>query len=645
MDKSILNEQDYYRKVFGGWLGKNIGGTLGGFVEGRTELMDMTFYPEVPDKPLANDDLDLQLVWLHALEQYGARITSKELGQEWVEHIFFPFDEYGYTLTNLRCGLQAPVSGSFNNPFKDCMGSPIRSEIWAMVAPGAPGVAAYYAYQDAIVDHAGGEGVYGEMFFAAIESAAFLESDRDRLIEIGLAFIPEQCRTARAVKDVIQWFQSGKTWIEARELIVGEYGRYNFTDAPQNIAFTILGWLYGTDFEDSLLKAVNCGYDTDCTGATLGAILGIIGGADCIPERWVQPIGHSVVVSPQIKGFQPPSDLEDLTRRTLAVSKEVMAIWNIPVVIDPVAPTQVVEDNIRIPGNWNGDYDPRWLVGQSALTNRYLLPGGAALNRGLEVTIDYGQGGPTIGVAERKTLTITLLNQTEELWEGKFGLEVPSLWNKEEGRYYQLQPEEKLVWETFVESGSEQLPFYELSFQIDRWHDDSLWNSHNVRFTLLPTNYWKLWGPDSTESVEMMIPGNRISFPELLGTEASGTYAAQTTLINPRKRNVRLIVGTRSPVKACLNDEVLLEDREMSEFVPGYHRSYIKRLFEVELDKGSHVLDIQVEKGDELLELYVLPVAFTQTKTPGGNFYFTDILFGPANKDVNKDANKDASKE
>ena len=56
------------------------------------------------------------------------------------------------------------------------------------------------------------------------------------------------------------------------------HGHPNFTDAPQNIAFTILGWLYGEDFGDAILKAVNCGYDTDCTGATLGAILGIIGG-------------------------------------------------------------------------------------------------------------------------------------------------------------------------------------------------------------------------------------------------------------------------------------------------------------------------------------------------------------------------------
>ena len=186
MNKVILNEKDYYSKVYGGWMGKNIGGTLGGPVEGRKELLNLDFYPVLSDSPMPNDDLDLQLVWLHGLEQYGARITAKELGQEWLDHVFFPYDEYGYALTNLRKGLVAPLSGWFNNPFTNCMGSPIRSEIWAMSAPGAPGVAAYYAYQDAIVDHAGGEGVYGEVFFAAIESAAFFESDINKLLRYRL---------------------------------------------------------------------------------------------------------------------------------------------------------------------------------------------------------------------------------------------------------------------------------------------------------------------------------------------------------------------------------------------------------------------------------------------------------------------------
>ena len=57
-------------------------------------------------------------------------------------------------------------------------------------------------------------------------------------------------------------------------------------DAPSNIGIVIIGWLYGEDdFGKSLCIAVNCGEDTDCTAATLGAILGIVHGNSNLPEE------------------------------------------------------------------------------------------------------------------------------------------------------------------------------------------------------------------------------------------------------------------------------------------------------------------------------------------------------------------------
>lgn len=94
------------------------------------------------------------------------------------------------------------------------------------------------------------------------------------MIQIGLSYIPADCRTALAVKDLVDWHREGKDWLEARALVLELHGSDNFTDAPQNIAFTILGWLYGENFGDAILKAVNCGYDTDCTGCYAWSNLG-----------------------------------------------------------------------------------------------------------------------------------------------------------------------------------------------------------------------------------------------------------------------------------------------------------------------------------------------------------------------------------
>lgn len=135
---------------------------------------DITYYThDLNGEPLPNDDLDIQILWLLAMEDRGIHIDAKDLGEYFNEFMIFTHAEYGVAKTNLRSGFQPPVTGSFNNDFKDSCGSYIRSEIWACLFPGHPELAAQYAFEDAIVDHGDGEGVYAEIFIAAMESAAF----------------------------------------------------------------------------------------------------------------------------------------------------------------------------------------------------------------------------------------------------------------------------------------------------------------------------------------------------------------------------------------------------------------------------------------------------------------------------------------
>ncbi|MFR6640919.1 MAG: hypothetical protein ACLUSP_06030 [Christensenellales bacterium] len=68
-----LNRQTYKDKVYACWIGKNIGGTIGGPYEGKREILDVKGFITKPKEPLPNDDLDLQLVWLHAVESEGAK--------------------------------------------------------------------------------------------------------------------------------------------------------------------------------------------------------------------------------------------------------------------------------------------------------------------------------------------------------------------------------------------------------------------------------------------------------------------------------------------------------------------------------------------------------------------------------------------
>lgn len=338
-----LDFQTYKDKVAGCWMGKNIGGTLGAPFEGKRAVFDIDFYTEdIRQNPPANDDLDLQLLWLNAVERYGRAVNASILGEYWLSFIIPDWAEYGAAKANLRNGFAPPLSGYIGNPYRDSCGSFIRSELWACLAPGNPEIAVQYAYEDAIVDHSE-EGVYGEVFWAAVQSAAFVESDKMKLIEIGLSYIPETCGVARGVRLALEAYQRGDTWQEARrkvlngvpgtfgvlgqpkdemekDIAIGEPG----WDAPSNIGITIIGWLYGEDdFGKSLCTAVNCGEDTDCTAATLGATLGIIHGRSALPEKWTEPIGDVITtkcINDLSRTIFIPATVTELTERILRLT-------------------------------------------------------------------------------------------------------------------------------------------------------------------------------------------------------------------------------------------------------------------------------------------------------------------------------------
>jgi len=328
-----LTEEDYYNKVYGCWLGKNCGGTLGAPLEsgwGKEEMFDVWWYPELKEGGIPNDDLELQLIWLQALEDRGIHIKARDLAEYWLDCVQYNFDEYGLHKTNLKKGLLPPISGYYNNYFKHCMGSPIRSEIWACIAPGLPNIAASYAYEDAIVDHAGGESVYGEMFNAALESAAFLLSDKGKLLEIALSFIPQECETARAIRNAIKAYREGMSWKEARNFVLRSSYSPIAQYSPPNLGFQTIGLLYGKDFGDAICKAVNCGYDTDCTGATLGALLGIILGKGGLPEKWIKPLSDKIITNSSWRGItnvKEPKNLDELTKRICRIGRKILSFY------------------------------------------------------------------------------------------------------------------------------------------------------------------------------------------------------------------------------------------------------------------------------------------------------------------------------
>ncbi len=326
MEPIVIGRQEFRDKVAACWLGKNIGGTLGAPWECRRWTHALDFYSPVPDGSAPNDDLDLQLVWLKMLEENGLDPALPLFAEYWSRYAAsYPWNEYGFFMRNYTRGLRPPVAGCFENYFVDEMGSPIRSEIWACLHPGDPQAAARLAWKDSAVDHAGGEGMWGEMFWAAAESAAFVESDPMTLIRLGLEMIPLSSHVARSIREAVWCHDNDLSWGDARERIASRFGHVQPCNAVPNHGFTIIGWLYGKDYGDKLCKAVNCGYDTDCTGATLGSVLGILGGMKAVPKKWSDPVGTQIVVHKFTRNFKPPATVDELTDRTVALAEKAAA--------------------------------------------------------------------------------------------------------------------------------------------------------------------------------------------------------------------------------------------------------------------------------------------------------------------------------
>lgn len=417
-ERGIIIPADILRdKVMGCWLGKNAGGALGEPLEekfGREELFDIDWYPDLPEGGIPNDDLEMQLIWLQALREKGPGLTAQDLTAYWMDCIAYNFDEYGLSKSNMQKGLAAPVCGWHNNAFRDCMGSPIRSEIWACVAPGCPDVAAWYAFNDAICDHGGGESVYGEIYNAVVQSAAFVLDDKFALIDLGLRTIPEQSLTRQCIATVVDLHRKGVGWKDCRNQIKDRFYNPVAQYSPLNLGFQTIGWLYGKDFGDAICMAVNCGWDTDCTAATLGATLGILMGAKRLPRKWLEPLGDVIstnMTTGGIRNLTAPTHIGTLTDVVCEEARKVTAYWGC---------------DIRFPegGEVHGGVQPPslpWMASYRPDTLRWELTD-------ITASLTYTSGHAALAGDRPTQLTLTLHNSHPEPLEVSVGFHKAEGW-------------------------------------------------------------------------------------------------------------------------------------------------------------------------------------------------------------------------
>ena len=394
-----LSYSDYYEKVLGGWIGKCIGGTVGAQVEGTKELMDFTLETAFPAVIPPNDDLDLQVLWLEVILEKGVFITSADLADAWMERCWYPFNEYGNFKRNYAKGITPPMSGAFDNAFFETgMGCPIRAEIWGFICPGNPALAADYAARDGCLDHTA-QSVGAEQMWSAIVADAFFEGDIDKLIRRHMRFLPADSPVDACVRSICDSFEQDTDWQTARIRMLIAHGHPEACDSPVNTGLTVMSLLYGGgDFGKTMLMALNAGYDTDCTCATAGAVLGQVMGAARIPPQWKDPIGDTFVTGIDLR--RTDLSLQKLTEDTLAAGLAVAKVLNKQLTLETVPKS----------------------VGP--------LPSSVRPAARVRMDVDY-VGLPSIAWGETKRLRLRLSNETDQFVRGHLRFDLPNGWAME----------------------------------------------------------------------------------------------------------------------------------------------------------------------------------------------------------------------
>lgn len=273
----------------------------------------------------SDDDTNYTVFALKLVEQYGPDFAPDDVLEGWLSWlpIFATCTAERVAYRNAALGLTAPETATWQNPYREWIGAQIRGDFFGYICPGDPQRAAELAFRDASVSHVK-NGIYGEMFIAAMLAAAAVSDDVTAVIEAGLDEIPANCRLRRDVEKVLCWRRKGLSAAQVMEEIhrcYDENSGHHWCHTNSNAMIVTMGLLYGEkDYGKSICLAVQCGFDTDCNGATIGSIVGMLIGREGIPACWSEP--HNDVIETQVLGC-PRLTLEELTGRTLALVQGV----------------------------------------------------------------------------------------------------------------------------------------------------------------------------------------------------------------------------------------------------------------------------------------------------------------------------------
>jgi ADP-ribosylglycohydrolase len=265
-----------------------------------------------------DDDVTYTILGLLIIEKYGFDFTTENVGEIWQELLPMACTAEHVALRNLQEGIPASKAGLLDNPYCQWIGADIRSDGFAFAAAGDPALAASMGYRDAYLSHRR-NGIYGEMYFAAVEAAAFVTNDPAEALRIGLKEIPKTCTLYKDMVWALEIGPSLKDYKESRQAVDERFAGMSPVHTNNNACLTAFALLLGKgDFTATVSNTIAMGLDNDCTGATAGSIIGAIVGKNGIPAHWYKNFNDKART--YMNGY-PEFSIEDLIDRFVKLAE------------------------------------------------------------------------------------------------------------------------------------------------------------------------------------------------------------------------------------------------------------------------------------------------------------------------------------
>ncbi|WP_223691367.1 ADP-ribosylglycohydrolase family protein [Leifsonia poae] len=267
-----------------------------------------------------DDDLNYPILGLLLVETKGRGFTTDDVAQLWLTSLpagrVFTAERIAYR--NLLDGNEPDVCASIRNPFREWIGALIRGDVYGWVNPGDLREAARMAWVDARLSHTG-NGVWGELWAAALTSAALVCDTVDEVLDAALSVVPDGSDLARAVRHGAAIGRAGLTLEEELDDLHREFGDLHWVHTVNNAAVIAYALAKsGGDFDVAAPAAVLPGWDTDSAGATVGSVIGALRGRAGVPDRWTAPLRNRIATSlPGMNGVA----IDDLAARTSALAR------------------------------------------------------------------------------------------------------------------------------------------------------------------------------------------------------------------------------------------------------------------------------------------------------------------------------------